>query len=99
MSAEIRKEREIDCEREAGVGERRLRREGMRLDSAPEVDTLPISSWLKRAIQLTFPSSIAISARDSTAQKLKMIIFKRRESKETKKKGSLTKKQGCPFLG
>lgn len=30
----------------------------MRLDSAPEVETLPISSWLKRAMQLTLPSRV-----------------------------------------
>jgi hypothetical protein len=32
--------------------------EGIRDDSAPEEETLPISSWLKRAIQLTLPSRI-----------------------------------------
>lgn len=60
----------------AGVGDSLLRRVGTRLDSAPEVETLPISSWLKRAMQLTFPSSVGKkdaetrSAKASTAQNL-----------------------------
>jgi hypothetical protein len=44
MSAEITKEREIDWASVAGVGESRFNRDGMRLDCAPEVETLPISS-------------------------------------------------------
>lgn len=77
MSAEMRNERVIDCAKDPGVGESLLRREGIRLDSAPEVDTLPISSWLKRAMQFTFPSNVGkyceetLSAKASTAQKLK----------------------------
>lgn len=58
MSAEIKKDWEIDCARVAGVGERRLRSNGMSVDSAPVVETLPISSWLKSAMQFTFPSSV-----------------------------------------
>lgn len=44
MSAEIRNDREIDWASVAGVSESRLRSVGMRLDSAPDVETLPISS-------------------------------------------------------
>jgi hypothetical protein len=58
ISAEIKKDCEIDWERVAGVGERRLRRRGIRVDSAPVVETLPISSWLKSAMQFTFPSRV-----------------------------------------
>ena len=52
----------------------------MRLDSAPELDTLPISSWLKSAMQLTFPSKegkyweLALSASASTAQNLSIYM-------------------------
>lgn len=76
MSAEIKNDRAIDWARVAGVGERRFRRDGIRLDSAPEVETLPISSWLKSAMQLTLPSRVgnswaeAVSAMASTAQNL-----------------------------
>ena len=75
MSAEIRNDRAMDWPRADGVLESLLRRDGMRLDSAPEVETLPISSWLNKAIQLTFPSKLEtgwepLSARASTAQKL-----------------------------
>lgn len=38
------------------MGDRRCRSEGIKEDSAPDVETLPISSWLKRAMQLTLPS-------------------------------------------
>ena len=44
MSADIKKDWVMDCAKEAGVGDKRLRRDGIRLDSAPEVETLPISS-------------------------------------------------------
>ena len=76
MSAEIKKDRDIDCASESGVSESRLRRIGIRFDSAPDVDTLPISSWLKSAIQFTFPSrdgkpsAETVSAKASTAQNL-----------------------------
>lgn len=76
ISQEIKKDRAIDSAVDSGVGDRRLRSEGIRLDSAPDIDTLPISSWLKRAMQLTFPSSVATLADEakddnaSTAQKL-----------------------------
>ena len=48
----------------------------MREDSAPEVETEPISSWLKRAMQFTLPSravklfELAKVAMASTAQYL-----------------------------
>jgi len=48
----------MDWARDAGVGERRFMNDGMREDSAPEEETLPISSWLKRAIQFTLPSRV-----------------------------------------
>lgn len=50
-----RNERAIDCPKVAEVGDNRWRNVGIREDSAPVVDTEPISSWLKRAIQFTFP--------------------------------------------
>lgn len=58
------------------MGESRLRREGMSEDSAPDEETEPISSWLKRAMQLMLPSRVekdwleADSAMASTALKL-----------------------------
>lgn len=76
MSAEIRNDREMLCASIAGDGESLSRSVWIRLDAAPEVDTLPISSWLNSAMQFTLPSSTlkdwedALSARDSTAQKL-----------------------------
>lgn len=69
----MRNEREMVCAKSDGVGARRLRRVGMRLDSAPEVETLPISSWLNKAITLTLPLSLADDSycvMASTAQKL-----------------------------
>lgn len=77
MSHETKNERAMDSASVPGVGDRRLRRDGTRFDSAPVLDTLPISSWLKRAIQFMFPSRIAVLAEEakdanaSTAQKLK----------------------------
>ena len=58
MSELIRKEREIDWARVAGVGESRSRRVGMREDSAPVEETEPISSWLKRAMTFKLPSRV-----------------------------------------
>ena len=49
----------------------------MREDSAPEVETEPISSWLKRAMTLTLPSRVGkrlevdTFVRASTAANLK----------------------------
>lgn len=57
MSQLMRKERETDCAYAPEPGERRCRRKGMREDSAPDVETEPISSWLKSAMQFTLPSS------------------------------------------
>lgn len=56
MSAETRSDLAIDWARCAGSGESLCNSEGIREDSAPVVETEPISSWLKRAMQLTFPS-------------------------------------------
>lgn len=56
MSAEIRKERAIDWLKVSAVGDKRFKSEGMIDDSAPVEETEPTSSWLKRAIALTFPS-------------------------------------------
>ena len=50
--------------------------EGIREDSAPDEETLPISSWLNRAMQFTLPLRVekdcaaTCSAMASTAQKL-----------------------------
>ena len=69
----MRNEREMLCPKVDGVGDRRLRRVGMRLESAPEVETLPISSWLNKAITLTLALSLgddSYCAMASTAQKL-----------------------------
>ena len=69
----MRNEREMLCAEVEGVGDRRFKRVGMMLDSAPEVETLPISSWLNRAITLTLPLSLedgSYCAIASTAQKL-----------------------------
>ena len=57
MSALTRNERATDCAYAAGVGESRWSRNGMSDDSAPDVETEPISSWLKSAMQFTLPSS------------------------------------------
>lgn len=58
------------------MGESRSRRIGIRDDAAPELETDPISSWLKRAMQFTFPSSgndwvVAWLASASNAAKLR----------------------------
>lgn len=59
MSAETRKERASDWEYNPGVGDSLWRSDGIRDDSAPVVDTLPISSWLKSAMQFTFPLNVS----------------------------------------
>lgn len=80
MSLLIKNDRAIDWARVAGVGDRRSRRVGMREDSAPLVETEPISSWLNRAMQFTLPSRVgkrfdeATSAMASTAANLKVIV-------------------------
>ena len=56
MSAETRSDLAIDWASNEGDGESLCNSEEIREDSAPVVDTEPISSWLKRAMQLTFPS-------------------------------------------
>lgn len=58
MSLLIRNDFAIDCACVAGVGDSRSISVGIREDSAPLVDTEPISSWLKSAIQLTLPSKV-----------------------------------------
>lgn len=40
----------------------------MRDDSAPDVETEPISSWLNRAIQFTLPSSTLKEAEDANVE-------------------------------
>ena len=77
MSAERRSDLAIDWANSAGVGESLCNSEGMREDSAPVVETEPISSWLKRAMQLTFPSrgkrrDDALSDNASTAANLEV---------------------------
>lgn len=57
-SAETKKDLEMLWANAPGLGERRLMREGSRLDCAPDVEMLPISSWLKSAMQLTLPSKV-----------------------------------------
>lgn len=57
MSELMRNERATDCAYAPEPGERRCRRKGMSEDSAPELETEPISSWLNSAIQFTLPSS------------------------------------------
>lgn len=46
------------CANAPGVGESRLSSEAMSEDSAPVVETDPTSSWLKSAMQFTFPSAV-----------------------------------------
>ena len=76
MSAEIKNDRAIDWLSFSADGERRLRRDGIIEDSAPVDETEPTSSWLNKAMTLTFPLTLgncgefACSMMDSTAQKL-----------------------------
>jgi len=44
ISVDIKNEREMDCARVPGVGDRRLRRPGIKEEPAPDVETLPTSS-------------------------------------------------------
>jgi len=55
MSQDSKKDLATDCAYVWGVGERRFNNIGSKLPIAPEVDTLPISSWLNSAIALIFP--------------------------------------------
>lgn len=84
----------------SGVGESRLSTEGIRFDSAPVLETLPTSSWLNSAIQLTFPSSNELDERlpirASTAQNLHGNERKDWLRVERRK---LTRRIGCPFVG
>ena len=83
------------CAAVDGVGDSRSRSVGMMLDSAPVVETLPISSWLNKAMTLTLPLSLrdgAYCVMASTAQKLEDV-----KSPVMISKGSgLTMTQGCP---
>ena len=73
MSQDTRNEFATERPCSVGVGLRRARRVGMRLDSAPVVETEPISSWLKRAMTETLPvAGGGVEARASTAQKLEV---------------------------
>jgi hypothetical protein len=80
MSAETRSDLAIDWASCAGSGESLCSSEGIREDSAPVVETEPISSWLKRAMQLTFPSrgkrlDDALSDKASTAANLEEVAM------------------------
>lgn len=49
-SQERRKDFAIDWDRRAGVGDKRSRREGIRVDSAPVEDTEPISGRMREIL-------------------------------------------------